>query len=150
MTVLAALQEANTNAGITTALSFANIKEFQSFQDSFGFSTYPVNVVVPYTFNGVNRSGRNSVKVPIQGWVIQRIPEDTNDYRTADIESLYMAPMRVKAIKFINALLDTDVVDAGVEDVAWTVRPEYMFLPDHLFGVGYTIDLPINEKVCSS
>ena len=149
MTLLQAIQTANTNAGIN-AFSFANIQEFQSFMDSFGFTTYPEHIVVPYQFNGSRENGRNNVVVPLQGWVVRRIPEDTNDYRTADIETLYMAPMRVLAIKFINSLLDTTVIDPEVEKVTWTVRPEYMFLSSHVFGVGYTVNLPILESVCSS
>lgn len=149
MTLLTAIQTANANAGIN-AFSFANIQEFQSFIDSFGFTTYPINIVIPYQFNGSRANGRNNVTVPLQGWVVRRIPEDTNDYRTADIESLYLAPMRVLAIKFLNALLNTDVVDPEVEKVKWTVRPEYMFLSSHVFGVGYTVDVPILESVCAS
>jgi len=153
MTVLESIQTASTNAGITESVKFANIQEFQSFQDSFGYSTYPIHVVIPFTFNGSRTGGRNKVTIPLQGWVMRRIPEDTNDYRTSEIESLYLAPMRALAIKFLNGLIDADetsIIDPEAGDVGWTVKPEYMWLPNHLFGVSYTINLPVLESVCKT
>lgn len=147
MTILEALTEANDTAKIRT-MAFANIAEFNSFQDSFTFQDYPANVIVPPSISGTRTNNRNKAVVALQGWVIQRIPEDTDNYRSIKIEETYMKPMREKAIKFINALLDTDIIDPEVENISWTVRPEYMWLPNHLFGVSYTVNIPINTIVC--
>lgn len=147
MTILEAITEANDTSKIRT-LAFANIQEFQSFQDSFNFVDYPANVIVPPSLSGSRTDNRNKAVVALQGWVIQRIPEDTDNYRSIKIEETYMHPMREKAIKFMNALLETDIIDPEVTNVSWTVRPEYMWLSNHLFGVSYTINLPINMTVC--
>lgn len=154
MTILEAIQEANDTAKIRT-LAFANIQEFQSFMDSFTFNDYPVNIVIPPSITGTRTSNRNKIVFAIQGWVLQRIPEDTNDYRSIKIQETYMAPMQTLATKFINALLKTgeddgeDFVDPEVEEVSWTIRPEYAFLPDHLFGCSYTVNLPSTTTICT-
>ena len=147
-TILEALTEANDTAKIRT-MAFANIQEFQSFQDSFTFQDYPANVIVPPSITGSRTNNLNKAVINIQGWVIQRIPEDTDNYRSVKIEEIYMKPMREYAIKFVNALLESDIVDPEVEPVAWTIRPEYMFLPNHLFGVSYTVNLPTNQSICT-
>jgi len=146
-TVLQAIQEANTTAGITT-LAFANAQEFQSFMDKYEYSQYPVNLVLPFTVAGTNLNGRRKQVVTITGYVLRRVPEDTNDWRTLPVETAYIDPMRVLAIKFIRALLDTDIMDPEVEAVGDTIRPEYMHTSGHLFGVSYTINLPTINNVC--
>lgn len=146
-TVLEAITEANTAAGIET-ISFANIVEFQAFMDSFKFSQYPVNVVVPFTSNGQTLNGIRRSTIPLQGWVLTRVTTDPVNYRTAIMESDYMEPMRILAIKFIKNLLLTDIIDPQAGAVRDSIRPEYMFLNARVFGVAYTIDLPIIQNVC--
>ena len=148
MTVLAAIQEANTAAGIET-LSFANIKEFQAFMDSFKFADYPVNIVLPFTSNGTTLgNGIRKATIPLNGWVLTRIAEDTNDFRSLAVETAYLEPMRILAITFIKSLLATDIIDNERLPVSDVIRPEYVFLEAHLFGVGYTVNLPIIQNVC--
>ncbi len=148
MTMLEAIREANDTAKIRS-LSFAKIDEFQSFMDSFKFVGYPANLVVPPPWNGRRSNAQNKVQIAFEGWVITRIPEDTNDYRSIKIEEIYIGPMRKYAMKYINALLDTDIVDPEVEEVAWTVKPEYGLTQVGVFGVSYTVNLPINETICT-
>jgi len=147
MTLLAAIQGANNNAAIPT-LAFASLQEFNSFMDSFSYSQYPVNVVVPWTSNGTTLNGRRKAVVPLQGWVLRRVSEDTNNWRSIAVESAYLDPMRVLAIRFIRNLLDEDIIDPEVESVTDVIRPEYAFLSAGLFGVSYTVNLPINQTVC--
>jgi hypothetical protein len=148
MTILEALQEANTDAGITTPLSFANLREFNSFKHSFEYEDYPINVVVPFELEGVFKNNRAKENVPLQGWILTRIPQDTNDYRSAAIEDTYINPMRVLAKKFLRNLLDTDIIDSEVEDVRYRILPEYMFLDSHLFGVSYQCSVPVHDNAC--
>lgn len=147
MTILEAIDEANSEAGIHV-LAFANIKEFQTFMDSFTFSDFPVNVVVPFTSNGTHIAGRRKAIIPLQGWVLTRIPEEPMDLRSRAAEHDYIDPMRNLAIKFINRLLDTDITDPEVENVGDSIRPEYAFLPAHVFGVSYSVNWPVIEYVC--
>ena len=148
MTMLEAIIEANDTAKIRK-LSFAKIDEFQSFMDSFKFVDYPAHLVVPPSWNGRRSNGQNKAVIQFEGWVITRIPEDTNDYRSIKVEEIYIAPMRKFAIKYINALLDTDIVDPEVEEVVWSVKPEYGLTQVGVFGVSYTVNLPINETICT-
>jgi len=146
-TVLEAIQEANTAAGITT-LSYANSQEFKAFMDKFAFTDYPVNLVMPFTIAGTFLNGRNKDVVTITGYVWKRVPEDGNDWRSLPVETAYIDPMRVLAKKFIRALLNTDIVDPEVESVGYTASPEYAETSSQLFGVRYTVQLPTNLNVC--
>lgn len=147
MTILEAVDEANEAAAITT-LAFANIREFSEFVDSFNFSDYPVNIVVPFTSNGTHTGGLRKAVVPLQGWVLTRVTEEPLDLRSLAAETAYIQPMRTLAAKFISKLLQTDVIDPEVENVTDSIRPEYAFLAAHLFGVSYTVNLPIVENQC--
>lgn len=148
MTILEAIQEANTVAGIDT-LAFANLTEFNSFMDGFSFSDYPVNVVIPVEINGViTEPYRIKDTAVITGWVLTRLSQDTNNYRSVHIEPTYINPMRTLAKKFMVALLDTDIVDPEVKDVSYNIKPEYAFLKAHLFGVSYRMNMPVHSRVC--
>lgn len=149
ITFLEAIQSATTAAGIRT-LSFANIQEFQAFQDSFRFEEWPINVVVPFTNNGTNNraTGIRKAVIPLQGWVLTRIKSEPNDYRSKKMEEEYLEPMRRLATKFIGELLSTEVIDPEVTSITDTIRPEYMFLNNLSFGVSYQVNVPIQNHVC--
>ena len=147
MTILETLESATLSAGMK-GLSFANLQELNSFLDSFNFQDYPRNVIVPFTVNGTVKNNRLKEVLPIRGWVLRRIAQDTNDFRSVKIEPEYIDPMRVLARAFIKELLASDLVDAEVEDVTYTITAEYMFLSAHLFGVSYQINWPITGKIC--
>lgn len=148
-TILQALEQANSDAEIRT-FAFADIREFNSFNDSFKFEEYPVNVVLPFSISGNLNQDQVAVKqvVAINGWILTRISEDTNDVRKKDLEAKYMEPMRHLAKLFMKSLAESDIVDSEVTQLAYTIRPEYYFLKDHLFGCNYTINLPIQARVC--
>ena len=102
MTILEAIQAANTTAIGAYSLSFANLREFQSFMDSFEFDDYPRNIVLPFDSNGTtNENGIRKATIPLQGWVLTRISEDTNDWRSLAMETAYLEPMRDLAIQFL-------------------------------------------------
>jgi hypothetical protein len=150
MKVLEAIQAANTTAIGADSLSFANLREFQSFQDSFEFDDYPRNIVLPFDSNGTtNSNGIRKAVIPLQGWILTRVSEDTNDWRSLEMETTYLEPMRDLAIAFLKELYRSEIIDhmrsAEITDV---IRPEYMFLNAHLFGVNYTVQLPIIQNVC--
>jgi hypothetical protein len=147
ITIVDCLEEANEAAHIKS-FSFANIAEFNAFIESFNFSDFPANVVVPFTINGVFTNNRTKQVVPLQGWVLKRIDDDTVNVRTAKAERDHIQPMREKAISFLRAILDTDMIDPEVENVSYTVRAEYAFLNQRLFGVSYTMNVPVMENIC--
>lgn len=147
ITILEALTEANKEAGIKT-FSFANLQEFNSFIDSFKALDYPINVIVPIPLTGNLLPNRTKDNLSIQGWMLTRIKEDTNNYRSSKIEEDYINPMRRLAKKFLVKLCESDIVDPEVDNIAYSIKPEYMFLATHVFGVSYTCTLPINSNVC--
>ena len=149
MTILEAVEQANTEAGIRT-LSFANLQEFQSFMDSFTFQEWPVNILVPFTVNGTTNmaTGIRNASVSLQGWILTRVTEDPNDYRTRKMEATYLNPMRTLAKKFIKEMINSDIVDRNVSTISDTITPEYKFLNAQTFGVSYTLNLPIRDNVC--
>lgn len=148
-TILQALEQANEAAGIRS-FSFADIREFNSFNDSFKFEEYPVNVVIPFSISGNLNQDQIAVKqlVAVTGWILTRISEDTNDVRKKELEAKYMEPMRHLAKLFMRSLASSSIVDSEVQQLAYTIRPEYYFLKDHLFGCAYTINLPLQSRVC--
>ena len=147
MTILQAIQEANTAAGIKN-LAFADLTEFNSFKDGFNELDYPINVVVPFTVNSLFLNNRIKDSVLIRGWVLTRLREDTNDFRRIKIEPDYINPMRIAAKKFVRRLLDSEVIDSEVEGVNASFVPEYQFLDAHLFGVSYSFTLPTKSHIC--
>lgn len=148
-TILQTLEAANESAGIRT-FAFADIREFNSFNDSFKFEEYPINVVLPFSINGNLNQDQIAVRqvVAITGWILTRITEDTNDVRKKELEAKYMEPMRSLAKKFMISLSQSDIVDSEVQQLAYTIRPEYYFLKDHLFGCTYTLNLPLQSRIC--
>lgn len=56
--------------------------------------------------------------------------------------------MRELAEKFLVSVINSDLTDSEVEDVSYSITPEYMFLAAHLFGVSYTINWPVSGTIC--
>lgn len=144
MTLLQAIEQANIAAEIRT-FRFANIREFQAFMDTFNELEYPCHVVVPFTNNGVWLNGRRKAVVPLQGWVLTRIEEDTSNFRSREVEERYLEPMRMMCKQFLYELINSDIIDAEVNEITDTIRPEYAFLTANLFGVSYQVNIPIAE-----
>jgi hypothetical protein len=149
MTILEAIKQANTAAEIPN-FSFANLQSFNSFHvDSFNYEDWPRNVVAPFTIQGTFDGGpHTSETLIIEGFIVRRINQDTNDWRHESVEPDFIEPMRVMARKFIRKLLDSDIVDPQRNAAGYTIQAEYMLLNSHLFGVGYRAQIPIMKNVC--
>jgi len=147
MSILEAIQLANTEAGIR-GLHYANLQEFNAFMDSFNFEDWPGNIVVPPVVNGTFNGIKAAETLVLRGWVLKRIPEDTNDWRSVKLEPDHISPMRDLARKFVRRMLDSGIVDVERDPVTYSITPEYMFLSSHLFGVSYQAQIPIMQNVC--
>lgn len=149
-TPLQVIEQANQDAGITAPV-FASLKEFNSFIDSFNELDYPANVIIPFQNNGTWLNGRRKGVIPLRGWILTPLQEDPNNYRTAKIESEYLAPMRKKAKAFIRSVIDSDLTDTEIESITDQIIPEYGFLQNvnrPLFGVQYILNWPVVESIC--
>jgi hypothetical protein len=147
MTILEALEEAHAKTTVQE-LKYADLREFQTFIKSFDFESYPVNIVVPIEENFDFLNNRLKTVIPIQGWILTRIESDTYNFRSIDIEKDYLQEMRKQAKKFVWSLINSDIVDPEVEEISGTIQPVYQFTQQHLFGVSYTVNLPIVSGVC--
>lgn len=148
MTVLDAIKDANDSVPEIVGFSFARIDEFNAFMKSFEYTDYPRNIIVPFQNNGTWQGGFRRGVIPIQGWIIRRIPVDRLEFRVASVEEDYMEPMRSLAKRFIKHLINSDIVDPQVDEITDTIVPEYQLLKQDLFGVSYTLNLPIIGSVC--
>lgn len=151
MTILEAIEEASEDAGILEAnFAFANIKEFQSFVKSFTSITTsdPAHLVMPFEMRSTWVGGRRKVMVPLQGWIMVRIAKVPLNYRSAEVESLYISPCRAIAKTFISNLINSDIIDPEEDNITEIIKPEYMFISASLFGVSYQINLPVLERAC--
>lgn len=143
MTILETIESVSNEVDLKT-FSFASLEELNSFLDSFSFSDYPINVVVPFNVNGTIGDIQVKETIPLVGWVLCRIDQDTVNVRSKEAEKLYINPMRVIAKRFIIATTKTDLTDPEVKSISYGIRPEYRFLSAHLFGVGYNLNWPIS------
>lgn len=149
MTIREAIEIANKNAGIKKA-TIANLQEAQAFEESFRFDDYPINIILPFTSNGNTRNGIRRAIIPLQGWILTRVREQPEDYRSLKMEQEYLEPMRHLAAKFLKELYKTDIIDpeAVERGITDTIKPEYMVLNMLAFGVSYTVNLPVIQNVC--
>jgi hypothetical protein len=149
MTILEAIEDANTNAGITTLVFARTLAEFNEVIESFNFSDYPINVVIILRNNGRHTSsGRRKGAIRLDGYVLTRVSEEPLELRTRKAEHDYIQPMRTKAISFLTELIKSDITDPEEEVINDSVDSVYGFLSSHTFGVTYTITLPIVEQTC--
>lgn len=153
MTILEHVEQANDAVGSgIKRFHFANISEFNAFMTSFTSGDFPCHVMEPFTVTGRWLNGRTRDTVPLNGWILKVISQDTVNWRSSQVESLHLEPMRALARAFIKALLSSDdaqdVVDPEVDEVPYTIKPEYAFLSSNLFGVSYTVQLPVRQGIC--
>lgn len=148
MTILEAIQQASNDTTGIVGLSFANLQEFNAFKQSFDYQDWPRNIVIPPTVTGEYRNNRLKLTLQLRGWILRRIAEDTNDWRSVQLEPVYINPMRMLAFSFVRKMLNTDFIDPEREIASITVTPEYMFLDNHVFGVSYQANIPILSHVC--
>lgn len=147
MTILDQIEKSNKEACINE-LVFAQLNEFSAFMQSFQELDYPANVIVPFQLNGNVNGNVTKETFPIQGWVVKHLLQDTNNYRTAEIEREHIAPMRQLAKDFIMSLINSPLVDPEAGNISYTIKAEYAFLSQHLFGVSYTINFPTTGIAC--
>lgn len=146
MTILEAIEAANPT---DCTFAFANIQEFQSFSQKYKYDDYPVNVVFPFDITGTTdqNTGIRRAVVTINGFIFTRVSEETNNYRSLTMEDI-IDPMRDFALEFIKNLMASDIVNKQVQTINDTVRPVYAELPEHYFGVSYSVQLPIIQNIC--
>ena len=146
-TILEALMEANEIAEIR-ALHYADIREFNSFADSVTGLDVPLNLVIPTPVQYTLTQPISNGILQLEGFILTRLKEDTNDWRSPALEAEYIAPMRQLGVNFLMALMQTTIADLSKPAPTATFNREIMFLPHHFFGVSYRCSIPIKAKAC--
>ncbi len=147
LTILGAVKLANDEAQLPD-FTFAAIDEFARFLDSFKNTDVPIHVITPFEEQGTWIGARRKAIVPMEGWLLTPLLEETVDYRSQRIEQVYISVMRSAAKRFLARLVEQDIVDDEVQQIKDVITPEYGTLSSRLFGVHYRIQLPIMQGVC--
>jgi hypothetical protein len=144
------IDQASKDAGFRSFVyaDFETEQEFQAVIDKFKFEEYPLLLIPPFQSNGTWLNGRRKGVLQIRGWALKRLKQDTNQYRSKDLEVSTIQPMKTLAKKFIKEMIASDVYDPMVTTVSDTIRGSYQFTNTHLFGAYFTVNLPIIESVC--
>jgi|SRR6478609_153886 hypothetical protein len=142
------LKEVSDNRTKVKNLKYARIENFNAFKNSFVTQDYPVNVVVPIPESGTNTGNQLKTVLQIQGWILTLIPDDVAASMDDEKAEEYIGPLRIQARKFLNGLGYIKIVDPEVRNIVHTIKPEYAFLDMLLFGVSYTINLPVKFPPC--
>lgn len=148
MTILEALKHATKKAGFNTELQFASIQTFETFNNSFRFDQYPINILVPYDTTGSDVGPNRKVILLLNGWVLTQIRKDQNITREAQIEEHVIAPMRKMAVKFLRTFYQSEFIDSEAGPITDRISPVYNFTNMGLFGVSYQASVPIIENIC--
>lgn len=145
------LEQASIDAGIRSFVyaDFESENEFQAVIDKFKFEEYPMLLIPPFQSNGSWTNGRRKAVLPLRGWVVKRISENTVNYRSKTLEVSTIQPMKTLAMKFIKRFSETDLIDAmRANEITDTIRGSYQFTNKHLFGAFFTANFPVIETVC--
>lgn len=151
MTILEAIESASKSTDGIRKIIFADIREVNSFVDSFEFLDWPIHIIEPFETNVTFAGPRAKTKIQLHGWIMRRMDEDTNDFRSRDVEDKFLAPMRNLAIAYLKKLIQTDanqIIDREEAIPSINIKPEYMFTAQHAIGVSYQVILPVTESIC--
>lgn len=145
------IEQASKDAGIRSFVfaDFESENEAQAIIEKFKFEEYPILFIPPYQSTGTWEDTRRKGILQIRGWVVKRIKEDTNQYRSLKMEKEVIEPMKTLSRKFIKQMIISDLIDPlRANSITDTVRGSYQFTNKHLFGAAFTVNLPIIETAC--
>lgn len=150
MSLIQTIDKASVDAGIRSFVyaDFETEQEFQAIIDKFKAEEFPLLLIPPFQSNGTWTNSRRKGVLQLRGWVVTRIKQDTNNYRSRELEINTIEPMKKLAKKFIKNMIASDIYDPTGTAVTDTIRGSYQFTNKHLFGAYFTANIPIIESVC--
>jgi len=151
MTVLESFEKASKDAGIRTVL-FCDMyteQEFSNLVKSMKPEQCPINILDSRSLqsNGTWETGRRKAIIPLEGWVVTRIKENTKTTRSRELETTYIEPMKKLTKLFLKNVLKMEVYDASRE-MTDTIRGAYQVSNEHFFGTKYTASVPVVDGYC--
>jgi len=151
MNLLETLKECAKKANCRSVV-YANMEteqEFQAIIEKFRAEEYPVMLIEQLTSNGTYSptTGMRDAVVPLTGYVLTHVKQDTLNYRMDNIEPDIIEPMKKICKSFTKRLLVSGIVNpAG--SLTDTITAAYQVTNKHLFGAKFSISLPVIDS-CS-
>jgi hypothetical protein len=148
MTINAALEAVKDSLPAIKTLIYADLNESNYLADALQTSEYPLLLILPITVTeATGVSGIDEGTFEFNAYFLDKQPESTTDYSSADIETRYIAPMRLLARQYMHILSTHSIVAPGKVVGDKTYTPEYGLLDAHLFGVNVRCQIPVLENI---
>ncbi len=124
--------------------NMATEQEFQAIIEKFKFEEYPLMLIEQITSNGTYSAttGMREAVVPLTGYVLTRLKEDTLNYRMHKLESEVIHPMKNIAKAFTRRVVVSGIINPS-GTVSDTITAAYQVTNKHLFGARFSISLPV-------
>lgn len=119
----------------------------ESVIESYRAEEFPLMIIEQITNNGTYSSttGMRDAVIPLTGFVVTRLKEDTVQYRMQKIEAGIVRPMGKIFKDFTRKIIASGIINpAGTVTDSFTGA--YQVTNQHLFGVSFTISLPIIDS----
>lgn len=154
MTILEALQEVQRDLPGLNTLIFADLNEANAtYVDKLLKSEYPVLLVLPFApRDTVGKSSKLKTTVDLDLFFLTKSGGKTIDYKSVEIETECIAPMRLLARKFIHNLNHHEIIDPETGVIStYDLIPAYSSMDADLFGVEVRVNVPVMEhaQVCA-
>lgn len=149
MTILEAIQDVNTNLSRSVTLIYADLNEANFDVDKLISSQLPILVVLPIVpVDNRGKSGVLKTTFELQAFFLNKSEKITTDYKSIEIETEVIAPMRQLAREFIFRLTQHSIIDPETDGITQaTHQPIYSSMDANLFGVYTRCDVPVMEGI---
>jgi hypothetical protein len=149
MSILEALQEVNASLSRSVTLIYADLNEANFDVDKLTNTELPVVVILPIVpVDNRGKSGVLKTTFELQAFFLNKSEKITTDYKSIEIETEVIAPMRRLAREFIFKLTEHSIIDPETAGIAQaTHQPIYSSMDANLFGVYVRCDVPVMEGI---
>lgn len=147
MTIIQALQEVNNSMSRALTLIYADLNEANLEADKLVNSELPVNIILPFTVTDVpGTSGILKSTFELNAFFLNKSANITTDFKSIEVETEVIAPMRTIAREFIFRLNEHSIVDPETKGMTQIVyQPVYSSMDANLFGVWAKATVPVIE-----
>jgi hypothetical protein len=149
MTILEALTEVQQESVGLKTMIFADLNEANAtYVDKLVKSEFPVLLVLPFApTDTIGKSGALKTTVDLDLFFLTTSKNPTVDYKSTEVETECIAPMRLLARKFIHNLNHHSIIDPeGAGIVTYTLTPAYSSMDANLYGVEVRVNVPVMER----
>jgi hypothetical protein len=150
MTIVETLEDVNDNLSVATRFIYVNsLNEANYLVDALTDGEFPVCLMLPVIVRDTpGKSGILKSKFQLGAYFLNKISGTTNDFKTNEVESTVIKPMRDLAREYVHKLNETDLIDPETDGIGErTFEPEYDLMDASLFGVFVKADVPVMEGV---